>query len=83
MSREDLIDYLMSEIPQINEAFNFTEEVKNPLRREEIIADWTEDDLYMAERAAGVLEEWVYNEVTRFVKDLSSEIDQYERYAIR
>lgn len=83
MTKEDLIDLLIGEYPQINEAFNFKEEVADRLRREEIVADWTEDDLYYAKRAAGVLEEWVYNAASQFVKDLNREIKDYERYAIR
>lgn len=82
MTKEEFIDLLISEYPQVREAFNFEEEVSDKVYAEEIVG-YNMDDLYKSERAARVLEEWVYNAASRFLKDLNREIDAYERYAIR
>jgi len=81
MRKDDIINLLISEYPQVQEAFNWTEEVEDRVWAEELYA--TMDELYASKRAAGILEEAVETAVTQFIKTLSNEINLYERNAIR
>jgi hypothetical protein len=80
MSKDDIIDLLIRASPQIREAYNWEEEVKQRVYAEELYA--TMDELYASRRAAGILEEAVEQGAEAFLKAIEREVHAYDRSRI-